>query len=214
MASIAIIDYGMGNLRSVEKAFQHLGADVEIVESAEAIAAAPAVILPGVGAFGDAMKEMNARGIHDVARDRATEASKGGRPFLGICLGMQVLVDEGEEDPGIKGLGVIPGTCPRLVRPGLKIPHMGWNSLQFTQPSNPLFEGLDKDAYVYFVHSYHVTPTDETVIAATTDYGGSIAASLRKANLFACQFHPEKSQNVGLTILKNFSEMAASHSRS
>ena len=213
MASIAIIDYGMGNLRSVEKAFQHLGVDVEIVEQPARIEAAPAVVLPGVGAFGDAMREMASRGIVEAVRERAREAAEGGRLFLGICIGMQVLVDGGEEDPGVAGLGIVAGSCPRLVRPGLKIPHMGWNGLRIVQVDNPLFRNLEAEAYVYFVHSYHVAPANPSEIAATADYGGEIVASIRRENLFAVQFHPEKSQGAGLTILRNFANAAADYSR-
>lgn len=207
--SLAIVDYEMGNLRSVAKALEHLGCIPSVTKDAYAIERADAVILPGVGAFGDAMREMHRAGLVGVVRDRAREAAEGGRPFLGICLGMQVLVNEGEEDPGVPGLGVVPGACPRIVRTDLKVPHMGWNSLVFTQPENPLFAGMASGTYVYFVHSFQVAPDDRSVAAATVDYGGTIVASLRQRNLYATQFHPEKSQLAGLTILRNFLEVAA-----
>ncbi len=205
--TIAIVDYGMGNLRSVEKAIEHIEMPVVVTNDSAIIATAGAVILPGVGAFGDTMREMAAREITDVVRNRALEAQQGGRPFLGICLGMQVLVDDGEEDPGIDGLGLIPGSVPRLIRPGMKIPHMGWNALTFTQKNNPLFDGLPEAPYVYFVHSYQVQPKDSSVIAATADYAGPVVASLRQNNLFATQFHPEKSQEIGLKMLRNFGQL-------
>jgi imidazole glycerol-phosphate synthase subunit HisH len=137
------------------------------------------------------------------------EASDGGRPFLGICLGMQVLVDTGEESGGCEGLAVIPGSCKRLIRPGLKVPHMGWNALDFQQQDCPLFEGLAANPHVYFVHSYAVEPSDRDVISATVDYGGEVVAALRKGNLYATQFHPEKSQEAGLKMLGNFGRLLA-----
>ncbi|MBX3729701.1 MAG: imidazole glycerol phosphate synthase subunit HisH [Candidatus Sumerlaeia bacterium] len=201
---IAIADYGMGNLHSVRNAFESLGARVEVTSEASVLEAAPGVVLPGVGAFGDAMRELEARGIREVVRARAAEALDGGRPFLGICLGMQVLVPDGEEDPGVRGLGVVAGSCPRLVRPGRKVPHMGWNALEMRQQGNALFEGLPEKAYVYFVHSYHVAPARDAVVAATVDYDGPIVASIHGGRLHATQFHPEKSQAVGLRMLGNF----------
>jgi len=204
--SIAIIDYGSGNLRSVSKAFAHLGADVVVTSDAAAIADAPAVVLPGVGAFGDAMTELGKRGIADVARERAVEARDGGRPFLGICVGMQILVDEGEEDPGVHGLGAIAGTCPRIRGESLKVPQIGWNLLNIRRPS-PLLEGIPEGSWVYFVHSYRVEPADPSTILATVEYGGPIVAILERGNLFATQFHPEKSQRVGLQLLRNFASL-------
>lgn len=206
---IAVVDYGMGNLQSVRKALEHLAIPVVVTHDPAVIDRAAGVILPGVGAFGDAMREMGARGIVDVVRRRGREAAEGGRLFLGICLGMQVLVDDGEEDPGVAGLGIIAGKCPRLRRPGMKIPHMGWNALALASPDNPLFEGLPANPYVYFVHSYEVVPHDAAVVAATADYAGPIVASLWKANLFATQFHPEKSQQVGLRMLESFGRLVA-----
>jgi len=211
---IAVIDYGMGNLRSVEKALERIGCDPALGADPDLISSAPAVVLPGVGAFGDAMRELEARGVAEVAKSRALEAAEGGRPFLGICIGMQILVDEGDEDPGVRGLGVVPGRAPRLERPGLKIPHMGWNELVPTAGCiAPLLEGLPQPPYVYFVHGYHVVPDDATVVSSTVDYGGAIAASLRIGNLFATQFHPEKSQAVGLQILANFARLAQTEPR-
>ncbi len=203
-ARISVVDYGMGNLRSVEKAFAEVGFPAAVTSSPSEIANADAVVLPGVGAFGDAMKELRTRGILDVVRQRAAEARDGGRPFLGICLGMQVLVERGEESGGSEGFAVIGGTCPRLRRKELKVPHMGWNNLVFTQRPNPLFEGLGASPYVYFVHSYAVVPSSPEVVAAVSDYGGEVVASLRAGNLFATQFHPEKSQDAGLRMLGNF----------
>jgi len=206
---IAIVDYGMGNLRSVSKALQRVGFPAVVTSDPQVIESAEAVVLPGVGAFGDAMEEMRALGVVSTVRSRALEARDGGRPFLGICLGMQVLVDSGEESGGCEGLGVIAGTCPRLTRPGLKIPHMGWNALVFSATRSPLFEGVGDAPYVYFVHSYAVSPTDHEVIAATADYGGAVVASLWRGNLFATQFHPEKSQEIGLRMLRNFGGLLA-----
>ncbi len=204
---IAIIDYGSGNLRSVAKALEHLSLDSVVTSDPAVIDAAPGVILPGVGAFGDAMTELTKRGIADVARARGVEASERGRPFLGVCVGMQILVDEGEEDPGVSGLGVVPGNCPRLSGgDGLKIPHMGWNCLR-TNPQCPLFQGIPDEPWVYFVHSYHVAPEDESCVAAWTEYGEKLAAVLHRGNLFATQFHPEKSQSTGLRLLANFGEL-------
>ncbi len=207
--SIAIIDYGSGNLHSVSKALEHLGLSCAVTSDAVEIGSARGVILPGVGAFGDAMTELERRGIAGVARDRGIEARDGGRPFLGVCVGMQILVDDGEEDPGVPGLGVVKGSCPRLRRgEGLKIPHMGWNGLE-TRPGCPLFEGLPERPWVYFVHSYHVVPASDSCVAAWTDHGGRVAAVLHSGNLFATQFHPEKSQATGLRLLRNFGDLVA-----
>ena len=201
---IVIVDYGRGNLRSVQKALEKIGQSASITCSDEEIDQAPAIIFPGVGAFGDVMRELKLRGIADVIRKRGLEAADGGRPFLGICLGMQVLVDYGTENGGADGLGIIAGQCPRLPEAGLKIPQMGWNQLQITQRDNPLFQGIEDGTYVYFVHSYAVVPEDRSVIAAKTDYGGEVTAALRKKNLMTTQFHPEKSQQAGLKMLENF----------
>jgi glutamine amidotransferase len=193
----------MGNVRSVGKALERCGAAPSLTGDVGEIDAADAVLLPGVGAFGDAMRGLGERGLVEVVRARAQEAASGGRPFLGVCLGMQVLVDEGDEDPGVQGLGVIAGRAPRIVAPGLKIPHMGWNELQVLRPS-PLLEGLEPHSYVYFVHSFHVAAEDPADVAAVADHGGPLAAVLSRGNLFATQFHPEKSQHAGMHLLGNF----------
>lgn len=205
--SVAIVAYGMGNVRSVGKALERCGAAPSLTADVAEIQAADAVLLPGVGAFGDAMKGLRERGLLEVAKARASEAAAGGRPFLGVCLGMQVLVDEGEEDPGVQGLGVIPGRAPRIVAPGLKIPHMGWNELRVLRPS-PLLDALEPHSYVYFVHSFHVVPQDPADVAAVADHGGPLAAVLSRGNLFATQFHPEKSQHAGMRLLENFVKAA------
>lgn len=204
---IRIIDYGMGNLRSVEKAFASLGCDATVTRDADEVERAPAVVLPGVGAFGDAMRGLDLYGLTDLTRTRALEAKEGGRPFLGICLGMQVLVPRGEEDPDVPGLGVLEGSCPRLrpADPSMKVPHMGWNRLLLKPgDGDKVFNGLPDPSYVYFVHSYYLAPDDPAVVAAETDYGQTFCCAVAKGNLFATQFHPEKSQVIGLRILRNF----------
>lgn len=199
---IAIIDYGMGNLFSVEKAFVKLGAEVVVTRSPEVILSADKVVLPGVGAFGDCMSNLTEYGLTDVIR----EVIAKGTPFLGICLGLQMLFDGSEEDPGVKGLGIFPGMVRKIIAPALKIPHMGWNSLQISSDSQ-LFDKLSAEPYVYFVHSYHAVPEDATVITAITDYGGPVTAAVGRGNIQAVQFHPEKSGTVGLAMLANFKEM-------
>jgi glutamine amidotransferase len=200
---IAIVDYGMGNLYSVEKAFAKLGAEAVITSDASAIAKAAKVILPGVGAFGDCMKNLQEYGLVDVIREVAVQ----GTPFLGICLGLQLLFDGSEEDPGVPGLGIFPGMVRKINAGGLKIPHMGWNSLVCSNRS-PLFAGLPQDPYVYFVHSYHAVPGDPSLITAVTEYGIPVTAAVGCANVHAVQFHPEKSGDTGLKILQNFKELA------
>jgi glutamine amidotransferase len=202
---VVILDYGMGNLRSVEKALEHLGAEAVISNDPTVADAAPAVILPGVGAFGDAIAGLKASGLWDVTKARAEEAKAGGRAFLGICLGMQILMESSEESPGIQGLGCFAGGCKLMKPTGLKVPQMGWNALSFS-PTNrcPLYAGLQNPAYVYFVHSFEVVPEDSGILSATTEYGKPVAASLHQGNLSATQFHPEKSQTVGLAMLRNF----------
>jgi glutamine amidotransferase len=200
--SIAIVDYGMGNLRSVQKALAMVAGDARIISTAREIEAADKIILPGVGAFKDAIATLRQRGL-DTAIIRHIER---GRAFLGICLGLQLLMDVGFEDGEHRGLGVIPGACVRFdvdQTLGLKVPHMGWNQLLVRRPS-PIFSDLPEGASVYFVHGYHVVPEDKTVIAAETDYGRPFVSSLWRDNLMATQFHPEKSQKVGLKILANF----------
>ena len=197
---IALIDYDAGNIKSVEKALQLLGEEVILTRDSEVLLAADKVILPGVGNFGDAMNNLNNYGLVPVIRrivDRGT-------PFLGICLGLQLLFERSEESPGVKGLGILKGEILRIPDGnGLKIPHMGWNSLEL-QNHGRLFEGAGEQPYVYFVHSYYLKAEDENIVKAVTEYGVRIHASVEQGNLFACQFHPEKSSDVGLRILKNF----------
>jgi len=198
----------MGNLRSVSKAFEHLGVENSITHDPSVIESAGAVVLPGVGAFGDACDGLREKGLFDVTKARAEEARDGGRPFLGICLGMQIIVTESEESPGAEGFGVIPGKCTLMKREKLKVPQMGWNQLIQKQPNCPIYQNISVDLYVYFVHSFEVKPNDSAAISATTDFGGEVVASLGVGNLFATQFHPEKSQKVGLQMLTNFSKLA------
>lgn len=199
---IAIIDYGMGNLFSVNKAFEALGAKAVITSQADVIAAADKVVLPGVGAFGDCMKNLREYQLTDVIHQVINQ----GTPFLGICLGLQVLFEGSDEDPDVEGLGFFSGRVRKINAPSLKIPHMGWNSLEFPSQS-PLFNGLSTNSFVYFVHSYHAVPNDPAVITAATDYGGCITAAVGRGNVQAVQFHPEKSSSVGQKILANFKEM-------
>ena len=200
---IAIIDYDAGNIKSVEKALQKLGADVMITKNAEEILKADKVILPGVGAFGDAMSNLHKYDLVSVIQ----KVVEKGTPFLGICLGLQLLFERSDETPGVAGLGILEGEILRIPdQEDLKIPHMGWNSLHL-QNQGRLFRGLSEESYVYFVHSYYLKAVDEEIVKATTEYGVTIHASVEKDNIFACQFHPEKSSDVGLQILKNFVEL-------
>jgi glutamine amidotransferase len=200
MASLAIIDYGMGNLRSVQKAFERLGHAADIVRSPQDVARAEKLVLPGVGAFRDAIRELERLDLVQAVVDHV----RSGKPFLGICLGLQLLFDVSYEEGEWKGLGILAGKVVRFEhRPGLKIPHMGWNELILERP-NRLLAGIPEPVSVYFVHSYHVVPSDPTVVAARTDYGGPFVSMVAKDNLFATQFHPEKSQQVGLKLLANF----------
>ena len=202
---IAIVDYGMGNLRSVQKALERVGASAAIVGSADEIGRATKVILPGVGAFGDAMAHLRERGLIGPI----IEAIRSGRPFLGICLGLQLLFDVGYEEGEFTGLGVVPGRVVRFNFDGrpaardLKIPHMGWNQVTWPRPC-PLTAGVPSGSYFYFVHSYYVEPIDPTYAYGLCDYGGPFTAMIWRDNLFATQFHPEKSQKIGLQILENF----------
>lgn len=197
---IAIIDYDAGNIRSVEKALQFLGAETCVTRDEKEILAADHVILPGVGAFGDAMNKLRNYGLEGVIYQVVAQKT----PFLGICLGLQLLFEASEEAEGVKGLGILPGRIVRIPEaPGLKIPHIGWNSLQFPSAGR-LFEGIAKEPYVYFVHSYYLQAEEPEIVKATTEYGVTIHASVEKGNVFACQFHPEKSSDVGMQILKNF----------
>ena len=200
---IAIIDYDAGNLRSVEKALETLGQQVIVTKDAETIRQAEKVILPGVGAFGDAMANLQRLGLVEVIRE--TAASE--KPFLGICLGLQLLFEESDETPGVPGLGILRGHIKRIPeQPGLKVPHMGWNNLELHH-DGALFRGLPEHPYVYFVHSYYLEAEDPDIVTATAEYGVTIHASVQSGNLFACQFHPEKSSQIGLAILKNFAEL-------
>ncbi|MCI5620026.1 MAG: imidazole glycerol phosphate synthase subunit HisH [Lachnospiraceae bacterium] len=200
---IAIIDYDAGNLKSVEKALTLLGQPSVITRDRKEILQADKVILPGVGAFGDAMEHLKHFELDKVIK----EVCAKGTPFLGICLGLQLLFDGSEESAGVEGLGILPGDIIRIPdTPGLKIPHIGWNSLDF-QNNGRLFEGFDQETYVYFVHSYYLKAREEQIVKATTEYGTHIHASVEKDNVFACQFHPEKSSAVGLQILTNFAKI-------
>lgn len=200
---IAIIDYDAGNIKSVEKALQKLGQEVIITRTAEEILNADKVILPGVGAFGDAMQNLKKYNLDQVIR----QVVENGTPFLGICLGLQLLFERSDESKGVEGLGILKGEICKIPENGeLKIPHMGWNSLHL-QHDGRLFRGLEENAYVYFVHSYYLKAEEEEIVKATTEYSVNIHASVEKGNVFACQFHPEKSSDVGLQILKNFVEL-------
>ena len=203
MMKIAIIDYGMGNLHSAAKALEKIGAQVVVTRDPDEVRRADKVVLPGVGAFGDCMKNLNERQLAPVIH----EVIATGKPFLGICVGLQLLFEGSEEDPGVDGLGIFKGLVRKIVAPGLKIPHMGWNNLEY-QTASPLFQGLPPAAYVYFVHSYYAAPTDESCITAVTDYGGPVTAAVGRGLVQAVQFHPEKSSAVGLKILANFKEMS------
>lgn len=197
---IAIIDYDAGNLKSVEKALISLNEEVIVSRDSSEIKQADKVILPGVGSFGDAMNNLDHFGLVDTIKDVASN----GTPFLGICLGLQLLFKSSEETPGAEGLDILPGKILRIPPcEGLKIPHMGWNSLDVTAGAR-LFDGLEKNPYVYFVHSYYLKAEDEAIVAASTEYSTHIHASVERGNVFGCQFHPEKSSSVGLHILKNF----------
>ena len=199
---IAVVDYHKGNLKSVERGLIAAGADARITDDARTIERASAIVLPGVGAFADASATMIELGQMDVIRSRID----AGVPFLGICLGLQLLFEESEESPGVKGLGILKGKILRIPENGdLKIPHMGWNSLKLSGDGR-LFKDLPEDPYVYFVHSYYLK-AEENIVKARTWYSTDIDASVEKGNVFACQFHPEKSSRIGLQILKNFAEL-------
>jgi glutamine amidotransferase len=195
-AVIAVLDYGIGNLRSAQKALERVGADAVLTDDIALVRAAEAVVLPGVGHFGRCMGALREAGLEDVAR----EVIEAGTPFLGICVGMQMLYEGSEEDPDVKGMGVLPGTVRRLAD-GVKRPQMQWNVLD-RRPGSPLFEGLDDPVWVYFVHSY--APEASPDVVATCDYGGPVTAAVERGRLWATQFHPEKSGAAGLRILANF----------
>lgn len=197
---IAIIDYDAGNIKSVEKALIALGEQVKVTRNPEEILGADGVILPGVGAFGDAMERLESYGLVETIA-LVTERRI---PLLGICLGLQLMFESSEESPGVKGLGLLPGRIVRIPDDGgLKVPHIGWNNLKFPNRGR-LFQDLPEDSYVYFVHSYYLQAQEEAIVTATTQYGALIHASVEKDNIFACQFHPEKSSGVGRKILQNF----------
>lgn len=198
---IAVIDYGMGNLRSVSKALEFLGASVRVTGEAAVVRQAEKVVLPGVGAFPAAMRELAARRLIDPVK----EAIASGKPYLGICLGLQLLFESGEEGGGAQGFGILPGTVKRLpASPPLKIPHMGWNQVTRTHKECPLLQGIPDESFFYFVHSYYAEPADPEVVALETDYDTRFASMVWRDRLFATQFHPEKSQAVGLRLLENF----------
>ena len=200
---IAIIDYDAGNLKSVEKALVSLGEEVLVSRDSSEILQADKVILPGVGSFGDAMNNLDKFGLVDTIQ----KVTRNGTPFLGICLGLQLLFKESDETPGAEGLDILPGKILKIpAKEGFKIPHMGWNSLD-VKPGAKLFKGLEGNPYVYFVHSYYLKAADENIVAASTEYTTHIHASVESGNVFACQFHPEKSSEVGLKILKNFASL-------
>ncbi len=198
---IAIIDYQMGNLRSVEKAFLKMGADAIVTSSKAKIAKAEKVVLPGVGASGDGMKELRKFGLVETIKKVVSEK----KPFLGICLGMQLLFEESEEGGKVKQLGILKGRVRKLsFKKQLKVPHMGWNQIKRKDKTCELLEKIPDSSYVYFVHSYYCDPADKNIIAAVTDYGIDFTSIISKENIFGCQFHPEKSQDIGLKIIENF----------
>jgi glutamine amidotransferase len=204
---IVVIDYGMGNLHSVRKALEVVGGSVRVSSRAEDILKADKIVFPGVGSFGEAMKELNRRELTKPIKD----AINGGKPFLGLCLGLQLLFERSEEAPGIRGLGVLKGEVKRFRVKGLKVPHMGWNNIKVTRSPGhqvtKVLSGVPKGSYMYFVHSYYVKPKDKKVVLTTTNYGIDFASGVCKDNVYAFQFHPEKSQALGLKILKNFVEL-------
>lgn len=200
---IAIIDYGAGNIQSVKKAFEHIGCDCFVTRNHDEIMKADGAVLPGVGSFGDTVDSLNEFGIADTT----VEYIKTGKPFFGICLGLQLLFPGSEESPGAKGLSVFDGSITKIPNgEGLKIPHMGWNSLDIIKRDR-LFKGISGSPYVYFVHSYFLNASDRKIVAAQTEYGVTIDAAIEQNNVFATQFHPEKSGDVGLQILRNFADI-------
>ncbi|MBR1728536.1 MAG: imidazole glycerol phosphate synthase subunit HisH [Selenomonadaceae bacterium] len=204
---IAIIDYGVGNLFSVEKAFASIGEEVKVTGSADDLRAADKLVLPGVGAFGDCMKNLESTGLIPIIKEQVANKKN----LFGICVGLQILFENSEESPGVSGLGILKGTIKKINAPQLKIPHMGWNFLiknAECRMQNDFLNGLDR-SYFYFVHSYHAVPEDKNLIAATTDYGETLTAAIAYENIFATQFHPEKSGDVGLKLLKNFCDWKA-----
>jgi glutamine amidotransferase len=199
---LALIDYGSGNIRSVHNALLHEGAEVSLVSTPAGLEEADSVLLPGVGAFGDCVRGLQSRGLWEPMR----EWMESGRPMLGICVGYQLLFEESEESPGVRGFGFFEGTVKRFSTPGLKVPQIGWNEIVPTDRKNPLWAGMPADPHVYFVHSYFPVPRDPSIVTSTCEYGETFAASAGRGNVSATQFHPEKSQAVGLRILRNFIE--------
>ena len=200
---IAIIDYGAGNIQSVSKALAHIGCEAFITRDKDKILKADGAVLPGVGSFGDTMDTMTEYGI----KDTVIEYAKSGKPFLGICLGLQLLFPKSEESPDAEGLGIFDGSITKIPSgDGLKIPHIGWNSLDIKK-SDGLFKGIGKNPYVYFVHSYFLNASDKSIVSAQTEYGVTIDAAVEKGNVYATQFHPEKSGETGLKILRNFADI-------
>lgn len=200
---IAIIDYDAGNIKSVEKAFQYIGEETVLTRDKDIILSADKVVLPGVGSFGDAMGKLNDYDLVDTIK----QVVANNTPFLGICLGLQLMFESSDETPGVKGLGILPGKILKIPnKEGFKIPHIGWNSLKYPNLGR-LYKDIPEESYVYFVHSYYLKAEDESIVKATTDYVVDVHASVEKDNVFACQFHPEKSGEVGLQILKNFANL-------
>jgi imidazole glycerol-phosphate synthase subunit HisH len=204
---IAVLDYGIGNLRSAEKALQHLGVDAALTTDPAVARRAAGVVLPGVGAFGRCMEQLRESGLEPVVH----EAVEAGKPFLGICVGMQMLFDSSEEAPGVEGLGLIAGEVRRLQTTE-RLPHMGWNTLRI-RTGSMLFDGIDDGSWLYFVHSYAPVPDEEAVIVATTEYGGTVVAAVEQGSMWATQFHPEKSAANGLHLLRNFAEACSEGQR-
>ena len=202
--NVAVVDYDAGNTLSVTRALEKVGARVDLTPDPERLASADAVVLPGVGAFGDCMEKLRERGMDDACR----EMYDAGKPFLGVCVGLQVLFEGSEESPKARGIGILPGTVRRFEVGGLKVPHMGWNQLSVTR-EHPVLDGLDGEAF-YFVHSYHPDPSEPRDLLGTADYGGSFCAAAGRENLVAVQFHPEKSSRAGLALYANFLSWARS----
>lgn len=201
-STIAIVDYGMGNLRSVHKAFERCGAAVRVTDSPRQVAQADKIVLPGVGAFGAAVRELRSRDLWDAVLGRI----RSGAPYLGLCLGLQLLFERSQESPDERGFAVVPGTVKRFTG-SLKVPHMGWNTLKLSKKNCPLLKGIKNEDYFYFVHSYYADPKDTAWSAAKTHYGKNFCSVVWKDNVYATQFHPEKSQEQGLAIIRNFTEL-------
>ena len=197
---IAIIDYGVGNLFSVEKAFASIGEEVKVTGAADDLKSADKLVLPGVGAFGDCMNNLKSTGLIPVIMEQINN----NKPLLGICVGLQILFEGSDESPDVKGLGIFKGMVRHIEAPNLKIPHMGWNSVSIKNRADNLFNDIKDNSYFYFVHSYHAVPEDKSIIAAVTEYGETLTAAIISNNIYATQFHPEKSGDVGINLIKNF----------